>query len=106
MVVRFGLNTFDVGIQNFIPCTMTVVALLLTSSSSGSGGGGRGLCGRRGSTLKLLKKNKNTQGFLPLDLFHSNSLVTWGSSGASKEVKFLKELTFLCFMHYFSPKIE
>ena len=42
---------------------MTVVALLLTSSSSGSGGGGRGLCGRRGSMLKLLEKNKNAQGF-------------------------------------------
>ena len=63
MVVRFGLDTFDVGNQNFIPCTMTVVALLLTSSSSGSGGGGRGLCGRRGSTLKLFEKTKKHKVF-------------------------------------------
>ena len=48
----------------------------------------------------------NTQGYLTQDLFHSTSLATWGSSGASKEVKFFKELTFLGFVRYFSAKIE
>ena len=48
----------------------------------------------------------STQGFLTQDLFHSTSLATWGSSGASKEAKFFKELTFLGFVRYFSAKIE
>ena len=47
-----------------------------------------------------------TQGFLTQDLFHSNSLATWGSSGASKEAQFFKELIFLGFVRYFSAKIE
>ena len=47
-----------------------------------------------------------TQGFLTQDLFHSTSLSTWGSSGASKEAKFFKELIFLSFVRYFSAKIE
>ena len=47
-----------------------------------------------------------TQGFLTQDLFHSTSLATWGSSGASKEAKFFKELTFLGFVRYFSAKTE
>ena len=45
-------------------------------------------------------------GFLTQDLFHSTSLATWGSSRASKEAKFFKELTFLGFVCYFSAKIE
>ena len=49
---------------------------------------------------------QNTQGFLTQDLFHSTSLATQGSSGASKEAKFFKELIFLGFMHYFLAKIE
>ena len=47
-----------------------------------------------------------TQGFLTQELFHSTSLVTWGSNGASKEAKFFKELNFLGFVRYFSAKIE
>ena len=47
-----------------------------------------------------------TQGFLPLDLFHSNSFAKWGSSGTSKEAKFFKKLTFLGFMCYFLAKIK
>ena len=46
------------------------------------------------------------RGFLTLDLFHSTSLATWASRGASKEAKFFKELTFLGFVHYFSAEIE
>ena len=49
---------------------------------------------------------QNTQGFLTQDLFHSTSLATLGSSGASKEAKFFKELTILRFVRYFSAKIE
>ena len=45
-------------------------------------------------------------GFLTQDLFHFTSLATWGSSGASKEAKFFKELTFLGFVCYLSAKIE
>ena len=40
------------------------------------------------------------------DLFHSTSLMIWGSIGASKEAKFFKELTFIGFVRYFSAKIE
>ena len=54
----------------------------------------------------ILKYRHSTQGFLTQDLFHSNSLATWGSSGASKEAKFFKELTFLGFVRYFLAKIE
>ena len=46
------------------------------------------------------------QGLLTQDLSYSTSLATWGSSWASKEVKFFKKLTFLDFMRYFSAKIE
>ena len=49
---------------------------------------------------------QSTQGFLTQDLFHSTSLATWGSSGASKEAKFFKELTFCGFVCYFLAKIE
>ena len=45
-------------------------------------------------------------GFLAQDLFHFTSLVTWGSNGASKEVKFSKELNFLGFVRYFSANIN
>ena len=44
--------------------------------------------------------------FLTKDSFHSTSLATWESSGASKEAKFFKELTFFGFVHYFSANIE
>ena len=53
-----------------------------------------------------MKSDQGTQGFLTQDLFHSTSLATWGSSGASKEAKFFKELTFFSFVRYFSAKIE
>ena len=53
-----------------------------------------------------MKSDQGTQGFLTQDLFHPTSLATWGSSGASKEAKFFKELTFLSFVCYFSTKIE
>ena len=36
----------------------------------------------------------------------SASLASWGSSGASKEAKFFKELGFLGLVRYFSAKIE
>ena len=45
-------------------------------------------------------KTKRKTGYI------STSLVTWASTGASKEVKFFKELTFLGFACYFSAKIE
>ena len=54
---------------------------------------------------KILLFIQSTQGFLTQDLFHSTSLATWGSSGASKEVKFFKELTSFGFVRYFSAKI-
>ena len=44
--------------------------------------------------------------FLTQDLFHSTSLATCGSSEASKERKFYKELTLFGFVRYFSAKIE
>ena len=49
----------------------------------------------KSSVSKFPKLSKHhTQGFLTQDLFHSTSLATWGSSGASKETKFFQEQTF------------
>ena len=56
--------------------------------------------------VRYMKWTVYTQGFLTQDLFHSTSLATWGSSWASTEVKFFKELTFLGFVCYLSAKIE
>ena len=47
-----------------------------------------------------------TEGFLTPDSFHSTSLVSWGSSWASKEAKFIKEFNFLGSSRCFSAKIE
>ena len=58
------------------------------------------------SFRSIFHLNPLTQGFLTQDLFHSTILATWGSSGASKEAKSFKELTFLGFVRYFSAKIE
>ena len=57
-------------------------------------------------TLNNANAKQCKQGFFTQDLFHSTSLVTWGSSGASKEAKFINELIFLGFVRYFSAKIE
>ena len=46
------------------------------------------------------------KGFFDPRFLSSTSLVTWGSSGASKEAKFYKELTFLGLVRYFSAKNE
>ena len=50
--------------------------------------------------LLLNFKTKCKTGYIP------TSLVTWGSSGTSKEGKFFKELTISRFVRYFSAKIE
>ena len=50
--------------------------------------------------------DKITQGFLTQDLFNSTNLANLGSSRASKEAKFFKELTTYHFARYFSAKIE
>ena len=50
--------------------------------------------------------DKATQGFLTPYSFHSTSLMTWGSSWASKEAKFIKEFDFLGFSRCFSARIE
>ena len=47
-----------------------------------------------------------TEGFLTPGLFHSTSLVSWGSSRASKAAEFFKEFDFLGFNCCFSAKIE
>ena len=61
-------------------------------------------------SLLLTKKVKHEppvhRGFLTPDSFHSSSLVTWGSSWASKEAKFIKEFDFLGFSRCFSARIE
>ena len=46
-------------------------------------------------------RHRTTLDFLTPDSFHSISLATWGSNGASKEAK----LTFLNLLRYFSAKI-
>ena len=55
---------------------------------------------------KLPVTLSHTEGFLTPDSFHSASLVTWGSSCASKEAKFIKEFNFLGFSRCFSARIE
>ena len=51
-------------------------------------------------------QNQAQRVFFTPDSFHSISLVTWGSSWASKEVKFIKEFNFLGFSRCFSTRIE
>ena len=59
-----------------------------------------------GTTPNFLPGYNTHRDFCPKIYFIPLVLRLGGSSGASKEAKFFKELTFLCFLRYFSAKTE
>ena len=56
--------------------------------------------------VSLFHMKLGHRGILTPNSFHSTNLVTWGTSWASKEAKFIKEFNFLGFSHCFSARIE
>ena len=59
-----------------------------------------------GTTPNFLPGYNTHRDFCPKIYFIPLVLRLGGSSGASKEAKFFKELTFLGFVHYFLAKIK